>query len=93
MKIDDSTGKLPALPTATGRNAVARADSPAVGQASDKVSLSGSGRVLAGAADAPIDLAKVEQVRAAIADGSFKVDAERIADSVISSNRELLHRQ
>ncbi len=92
MKIDDSTGKLPPLPGPAGRNTVARAEGQTVEPASDKVSLSGSGKVLAGAAEAPIDLAKVEKVRAAIAEGNFTVDAERIADNVIASNRELLRR-
>ncbi len=94
MKIDDSNGKLP-LPSATGtagRSTVSRTDAPAVSKPADKVSLSGSGKALASTAEAPIDLAKVEQIRAAIADGSFRLDADRIADGVIAASRDLMRR-
>lgn len=90
MKIDDSTGKLPLPPTASGRASIARAEAQVPGKPADKVSLSGSGKALANPAEPPIDVAKVAQVRAAIADGSFRVDADRIADNVISASRELL---
>lgn len=92
MKIDDSTGKLPLQPAATGRSGIARTEAPAAGKPIDKVSLSGSGKALAGTTEAPIDLAKVEQIRAAIADGSFSLDVDRIADGVIAASRELMRR-
>lgn len=37
-----------------------------------------------------IDVAKVQELRAAIASGELKVDTSRIADSLIASARELL---
>ncbi len=95
MKIDDTSGKLPTLPTAVssgGRAVVGRTDDNAASGKTDKVSLSGTLRSLSASADAPIDTAKVDQVRAAIANGSFRVDADRIADRLISSHRELMVR-
>ncbi len=93
MKIDDSTGKLPPLPPAGGRTTVSTTEASAPARKTDKVSLSGSAQALSAADSPPIDAAKVEQVRAAIAAGDFKVNADRIADGVIASNRELLQRK
>ena len=45
-------------------------------------------------ADTPaIDQKKVDEIRQAIADGRFKVDANRVADGLIASVREMLGRQ
>ena len=40
----------------------------------------------------PVDMAKVEEVRAAIAEGRFHIDTQGIADSVTQSIRELMSR-
>ena len=93
MKIDDSTSKLPPLPPAGGRTTVSKTEASASERKTDKVSLSGSAKALSAPDHPPIDTAKVEQVRAAIASGSFKVHADKIADGVIASNRELLQRK
>ena len=37
-----------------------------------------------------IDMAKVQAIRTALADGSLKIDASRIADGLISSAKDLL---
>lgn len=104
MKIDDASGKLPNLPavTSTGNAAVHPGTSAATNAAAsaaggralqaDKVSLSGTLHALSAPADAPIDSAKVDKVRAAIADGSFRADAGRIADGLIAASRELADR-
>ena len=42
------------------------------------------------APQAPLNAAKVEEIRQAIRDGSFKVNPEAIADKVIESARELV---
>lgn len=42
-----------------------------------------------GAAPAGIDVAKVNSIRAAIADGSYRVDAQQIADRMLSFENEL----
>ncbi len=95
MKIDDAGSKLPNLPTAVSsgsRAAVGKAGESTASGKTDKVSLSGTLQSLSASADAPVDTAKVEKVRAAIADGSFQVDVERIADNLIASNRDLASR-
>lgn len=43
----------------------------------------------AGGAPAPFDAARVAAVRAALADGSFKVDAQLIADRLLSTEKDL----
>lgn len=93
MKIDDASNKLPNLPAAvpaTGRTAVGKTDEWAPSGNADRVCLSGTLQSLSASADAPIDAGKVETLRAAIADGSFRVDAGRIADGLIAASRELL---
>ena len=56
------------------------------------VDLSAAARHLANlqSGDNDIDVAKVQELRAAIASGDLKVDTSRIADSLIASARELL---
>ncbi len=95
MKIDDAGGKLPSLPAlnqAGTRAAVGRTGDVPVSGPQDKVSLSGTLQALAASSEAPIDAAKVEKIRAAIADGSFGVDTGAIADGLIASARELAAR-
>ena len=46
--------------------------------------------LMAGTPD--VDLDKVNAIRQSIADGSFKIDAEAIADKLIANARELLDR-
>ena len=71
MKIDDTASnasKLPPLTVPAGRPAVTGQASPVKESKTDKVSLSGTLQSLSASADAPVDTAKVEKVRAAIAD-------------------------
>jgi len=50
--------------------------------------LTPSARVLGeGAAEAPVDAHRVEKLRQAIADGSYKVDADRIAGKLLDIER------
>lgn len=44
-------------------------------------------------AQADFDIKKVEEVRAAIAEGRFKVNAEAVADKLLASAAELLGRK
>lgn len=46
--------------------------------------------LLAGTSAPEFDAAKVERMKQAIADGSFKVNAEAIADKLIANAQELL---
>ena len=63
----------------------------AVGQ-SAKVTLSTSATGLMAGGDGVIDMEKVSKVKQAIDDGSYQVDAEVIADKLISNAKELLQR-
>jgi negative regulator of flagellin synthesis FlgM len=98
MNTTISNNNLPKLPQAnsTQGNASSQASASAggagaVGNAAatvDKVNLTDSARALQEASRAgdssPIDTAKVERVRQALASGSYQVNPERIADSMLS---------
>ncbi|MGY3039548.1 negative regulator of flagellin synthesis FlgM [Rhodanobacter sp. TND4EL1] len=59
----------------------------------DQLKLTDSARALQDVARAndasPIDAKRVEEVRRALADGSYKVDAGRIADRMIAMDQQL----
>lgn len=59
--------------------------------ATDTVALSAASRTLGTAGD-DIDVEKVERVRQAIEQGTFKVDAGRVADRLIDQSIELTGR-
>lgn len=61
----------------------------AAGAHSATVSLSSMSAVRA-ASGSDIDTAKVESIKAALRDGSYKIDSGKIADGMLSSARELL---
>lgn len=98
MNTTISNNNLPKLPQAnsTQGNASSQASAgagsaDAVGKGAgpaDKVNLTDSARALQEASRAgdssPIDTAKVERVRQALAAGTYQVNPERIADSLIS---------
>ena len=63
------------------------------GSGDASVSLSGLSqhlRSLAASGSADIDTAHVESIKAAIKDGSLKIDSGKIADGVLNTARELL---
>lgn len=60
-------------------------------QGVDRVTLSGAAPLLTGAvAVPPFNDKKVEEVRRAIAEGRFPVDARRVADVLLSEARDML---
>ena len=99
MNTTITSNGLPVLPQAKGnQNAPAQASQPATeaapaAKADDSVKLTESARALTEAAQgdkAPaIDTKRVEQIRAAIADGSYRVDAGKIADGLIAMEGQL----
>lgn len=62
--------------------------------ATDSVRLTGAGSEIAAVArsagePAPFDAAKVERVRAALADGTFKIDPRLVADRLLAAEKDL----
>lgn len=85
----------PSVPTPTGSE---RRSSPtpagSAAEPSTRVELSSQAALIGGGAgSADFDAAKVERVAQAIRDGSFRVDAEAIADKLIANAQELLGRR
>jgi negative regulator of flagellin synthesis FlgM len=95
MKIESSNNPLTTLKTdatrATGRieaqNAVGSVQKTSA--ASSTVSLSSMSTLRASNAS-DIDTAKVESIKAALRNGTYKVDSGNIADGMISSVRDML---
>lgn len=60
--------------------------------AADSVTLSSGAQALAGsqAASGTFDAKKVEEIKAAIASGQFRVNPERVADGLIDTVKELI---
>jgi negative regulator of flagellin synthesis FlgM len=84
---------LPPISSSPDVPAVAarKADAPkkdAIAPETDSLQLTPSARVLGeGAAEAPVDVHRVEKLRQAIADGSYRVDADRIAGKLLDIER------
>lgn len=98
MKIGHNPEKPAALPAAnsaapTNDAAKAQASSaiPGTADASAKIALSsGAASLIAGGSNTEFDAEKVARISQAIDDGTFKVNAEIIADKLISNAQELL---
>ena len=60
--------------------------------ASDQVTLTSVGRYLATAANqpAPVNQSRVEQLRAALADGSYQADSKAIASKLLRMDLDLI---
>jgi flagellar biosynthesis anti-sigma factor FlgM len=74
---------------ATGVRPGADANTPAGAGSVDRISLSGAAPALA-AGGVPFDEKKVEEVRRAIQEGRFPVDARKVADQLLADARDLL---
>jgi negative regulator of flagellin synthesis FlgM len=95
MKINDVSKKVTDLPVTPGQPRSGRTvekTETTPGSSTDNVSLSSQAQALAkaGGSAAVFDAGKVEEIKAAIAGGSFRVDTERVADGLIESVRELI---
>ncbi|TZF87540.1 flagellar biosynthesis anti-sigma factor FlgM [Cognatilysobacter lacus] len=97
----DGLGPVPARVVDTTASAAARAGSDRskpVGAtaAADSVRLTGEATGLQAAVEnqlgqsAPLDMAKVSAVRAALADGSYRVDPQEIANRLVALERRML---
>lgn len=87
MKIDSSIPS-PVIPAKARSQTATAAKSPAAG--GEPVALHLQQTEGLGASSAPFDSQRVAEIRQAIAEGRFQIDAEKIADRLISEVRELL---
>lgn len=85
VKIDSA---LNLTPTPSGRAASRSAKKSATG---DQVQLSDAAQVRA--SEPPIDSARVQEIKAAIAEGRFRINPEAIAERLISTAQELIDAQ
>ena len=95
MKIGPLDSKTPVAPASAERKGVNNGHGSQAAAAqpepSAKVELSAAASLLARAeADGGFDAQKVERLAAAIRDGSFRVDAEAIADKLIANAHDML---
>lgn len=92
MKIDDTNPKLTSTLPALQTQARPAAKSASAATTSNIVSISASTLALSAVPqeEAPFNAARVDEIRAAIAAGSFSVNPDNIADGLIASVRELL---
>lgn len=93
MKIDSNLKPLASGSVGGNRPkadaASTRADAPAA-----EVKISSASVQLAGASsDAPVDGARIAEIKLAIAEGRFKINADAIADGLINTARDLLNSQ
>jgi negative regulator of flagellin synthesis FlgM len=98
VKINDtlkSNAGTPATstPAANARSSDAAAASATTPSATDTVRLSSQGQALAatGSSSQVFDSKKVERIKAAMADGQFTVNSEKVADGLLDTVRDLLH--
>jgi negative regulator of flagellin synthesis FlgM len=98
VKIDDSIKKAAGLGVSTtqarsAKSAESKAASGTAGPATESVSISPQLQTLASelSNQSVFDAGKVEEIKSAIAGGRFKVDAEKIADGLIDTVKDLIH--
>ena len=95
MKIGPLENKTALASASADRKSAAGPATPASSnpEPSAKVELSAAASVIAsGLADGAFDTQKVERLTRAIRDGSFRIDAQAIADRLIANASELLGR-
>lgn len=93
MKIDNSYTQ--GLSVALNKKPVERKGDKAEAPASSELKLSGLATALSGAEQtnegAPINQARINEIKAAISSGSFKINPEAIADSLINTAKDLVN--
>lgn len=91
MKIESSTKTSGSPPASEIR---ARSSSKAIAQSNDDVTLSGVAAQMHSTDDGQsFDAARVSEIKLAITEGRFTINAGAIADSLISSAKELVAAQ
>lgn len=98
MKIDNSVGSVGGLPSGEPRPRPAKSSSASAAASGSKVELSSlAGRmqeIEAALANVPvIDSGRVAEIKQAITEGRFQVDAGKVADGLIESVRQMIDAQ
>jgi len=94
MKIDNSIKPVGAPPSGGVRSQKRASDSRTSSAASDEVKLSPlAGELQAGDSQPPINSARVQEIKQAISEGRFSINAGAIADRLIDTARELVYSQ
>lgn len=96
-KIDGVSGQRPTVPNPGQNTRAERASSEQAanpGSGSDQLSLTSSAQLLKELSDVvaatpEVDMSRVEAIKQAIADGSYNVDAGRIADQLLKLEDQL----
>jgi negative regulator of flagellin synthesis FlgM len=93
-KVNQKSGKVSTADVAAPSARPADKSAPVESTAADTVKLTGSGKLLAQAETAlaaipAIDSAKVAEVRRAIQDGEYVIDADKITDALLRADLEL----
>lgn len=96
MKIDDPLKKtgglgLPTAPARAGKGGDKSAGVSSTSSETDSVHLSSTAQSLAqSGAGGVFDTRKVEEIKAAIANGTFKVDPEKVANGLLDTVNDLI---
>lgn len=98
MKIDNSLGPLGGLPNSDNKTRQARSTATAASSSSSEVDLSSVAAKLQEVERAlgnvpVVDADRVAEIKQAIAEGRFKVDSDKVADSLITSVKQMLAAQ
>lgn len=97
MKIDDSLKKTAGLSVGTTQTRPGKGSDKAGGVSqtpagSDNVHLSSKAQALAQMSGGEVfDAGKIEEIKAAIAEGRFQVDAEKVANGLLDTVTDLIH--
>lgn len=98
MKIDNSVGSVGGLPSGESRSRPGKSATPASAASGEKVELSSlAGRmqeVEAALANVPVaDASRIAEIKQAMAEGRFQVDASKVADGLIESVKQMIASQ
>lgn len=94
MKITSSIPAVGGAPDSGRARSTGRAPQTPQASSGDRVDISSLSARLqeVGTAESPVDTQRVAEIKAAISEGRFQVNPERIADGLLDSVREMLGR-
>lgn len=98
MKIDNSVGSVGGVPSGESRQRPEKNSTPSAKASGDKVELSSLAsrmqEVEAALANVPVaDAGRIAEIKQAMSEGRFKVDASKVADGLIENVRQMIASQ